>query len=107
MGRATGDSLRQRVECECGEWEFRRADASMGLAACERWCPRCERRMLLVYRGSDLLGVRPLNGSDSGSYGDTLDGVEGLDDLERRRLVKVARERASRFGAPRRGWANG
>lgn len=88
-------SVRQPVPCPCGDWEFRRADASQGLSATERYCPRHEGRVLIVSRTDSVLGASELHGHDARSYLQALEGIEDLRSFERRHLLEIAQHRAA------------
>lgn len=81
--------MRQELPCPCGNWTFREIGLFTGLAASERYCPRCERRMLLVFRGPDHLATVPLGGRNEGRIGSALEEA-GLSVGEVKLLVTVA-----------------
>ena len=50
------------MRCSCGRWEFRDLVVTTSLAALERYCPKCERKMLLVFRGPGHVATVELKG---------------------------------------------
>lgn len=93
--RAAGrDKVHQKVRCLCGDWEFRRADASVGLSATERHCPRCDSQILLLWRCSEFVGAAELCGHDLMSYLQALSEIEGIGAEEQEKLTRVVRARA-------------
>lgn len=82
------------IECSCGRWTFREIDLSTGLGVSEKHCPRCNRTMLLVFRGPDYLGAVELQGRDAGSLEEALSACR-LSSAEVALLVTVARLMAS------------
>lgn len=50
------------VHCRCREWEFRDLTLTTGVSVVERRCPRCRRRMLIVFRTGEHVGTVELVG---------------------------------------------
>lgn len=90
------EGINVRVTCRCGEWEFRDTNISEGLSATERYCPRCRKRVLIVCRGADLVGIVDFtaNGSRTDSLARALLAA-GLTPSEVERLVGIAQSRAA------------
>lgn len=82
-------SIRQRMRCPCGEWEFRDLHVSVSLSVAERHCPRCRRDMLLVYRGAAPVVVVPFGGRQGPRFEAALREA-GLDACEIEMLLTVA-----------------
>lgn len=86
----SSDQVHARMLCPCGDWEFRRRDAAEGLTATERFCPKCERRILIAWRDQEVVGGAPMEGDDAMSYYAALQQIDGLGEQEIRRLVSIA-----------------
>jgi hypothetical protein len=84
-----------RLTCTCGKWEFRDTDLTDGISATERYCPRCRKRLLIVFRGPELVGMVDFtkNGSRTDSLARAL-LTAGLLPSEVERLVGIAQQRA-------------
>lgn len=86
--------MHQSVPCECRRWTWREVALQTGVAAHERHCPRCRRRMLIVFRGADLVGVLPIPSDEEFAMAKVLRSI-GLKNAEVAGLLTVAREMAS------------
>ena len=53
----SSEDLAFEVHCECNQWHWREMRASDGLSYDERYCPICKRQLLIVIRGTSLVGV--------------------------------------------------
>lgn len=90
LSRSTTQGIRQRMDCECGKWQFRDVVVTAAVAAIERHCPKCRRPMLLIYRGPDPVTCVPLlGGRHAGRLGASLRSA-GLSRSEVQLLVTVA-----------------
>lgn len=87
-------SVRQSIECPCGEWRWREVTIQSAIGAIERYCPRCRRRMLIVLRGPELVGVVPFGGAHEMPISQALDDLK-VTKWESRILLLVAREMAT------------
>lgn len=90
------EGITVRLTCICGDWEFRDTDLSDGVSATERFCPRCRKRILIVFRGAELVGM--VDFTKNGSRTDTLAKAlltAGLTPDEVERLVGIAQRRVS------------
>lgn len=96
----TATQLRTKVDCTCGKWHWRDITAMAGLGVCatQKFCPRCRRDHLVVFRVKvgrqlqvRLLNVVPLEQDNEVALRTALRQVEGLDDDEREFLIAVAR----------------
>lgn len=82
---------RVAAECKCGRWEFRDIAVTTDLAALERWCPRCESKVLLVFRRSDHLATVWLRSNRTRHIRRSLSS-SGLSDVEVELLMEVVGE---------------
>lgn len=89
-------ALSRSAPCACGRWDFRDFTLNDSVAAHERYCPRCRRRVLLVFRRGQHVGtvVMPANFARFSEMRASLSGA-GLTESEVEMLMQIAEGVAS------------
>lgn len=92
----SSEGVHSRLLCLCGDWEFRRRDAVDGLGVIERTCPRCENRILIIWRDGEVVGGVELETPTASGLRDALVASGEFDEDEVESLVRIAVAQARR-----------
>lgn len=95
--RRASNDLAFRVQCPCGSWHWREITATNDVAATEKYCPRCRKRYLVVFREGAVIGKPRLYGRHERALRRALCETNGLTTSEAKELLaQVLRSPARR-----------